>query len=178
MSKFLKNSLTAIALIPATLFSIAIPHQSATAANQYAVCLRDLNESGIPSEQGRIACSDALEPKELSACVLKIQTDTPVAPEVALDACYRVRRPKDLARCIVDINRQTIRANNENTRVNTLAIAVDSCRRSLLPRRYSECVIGLAGDPRTEETISVVSVMETCLSAEVYPSMLFPTYNQ
>jgi hypothetical protein len=52
-------------------------------------------------------------------------------------------------------------------------IALDSCRRSLLPGRYSKCVIAVSEEV---SGISPANAMETCLSAEDFPRDLFPAF--
>ncbi len=54
-----------------------------------------------------------------------------------------------------------------------ILVALDSCRRSLLPGRYSECVTGLG----RKANLSPIAAMNTCLEAQAYPSDIFPAYN-
>ncbi|MFM1841677.1 MAG: hypothetical protein RLZZ490_410 [Cyanobacteriota bacterium] len=56
----------------------------------------------------------------------------------------------------------------------TLA-ALQSCRQSLLPGRYSECVIALSRDITN---FNPDKAMTTCLAAEDFPRDLFPAYDQ
>ena len=165
MNNYLEKAvrLTALASVPAFLLNLAIVPHSATASS-FDACASRLLSSGISQENAGIACADALEPKQLSACVDKIQGRTPIAGEDALTACYRVRRPKELASCVVEIGN-----NIDSTEIATLAL--DNCRRSLLPERFADCVVGL------NDTISELSAPEaiaTCISAEDFPRNLFP----
>jgi hypothetical protein len=54
-----------------------------------------------------------------------------------------------------------------------LLVALDSCRRSLLPSRYSQCVTGLS----RQASLSAVAAMNTCLDVQAYPTDIFPSYN-
>jgi hypothetical protein len=162
----------------ASLFSLTIP-SSPTLANQFSACTRQMINSGITAEAAGDACADALIPTELSACVRKIKSRTAIAPEDALQACYRVRRPNELASCVVDINAQipsSMDKSNSTTETDeeiastTMMAALNDCRKSLLPRRYSDCVIGISKNLPLEEA------MDTCLSAEAYPKSFFPAY--
>jgi hypothetical protein len=144
--------------------TITIPHRSAIAVG-FDACANSLLNSGISQEQAGTACADALEPKELAACVDKIKGETALAAEDALKSCYRVRRPEDLASCVVAIDSTTEGSQNA-------ALALDNCRRSLLPARYAECVVGL-NDAIPD--LGVAKTMETCISAEAFPEDLFGT---
>jgi hypothetical protein len=60
-----------------------------------------------------------------------------------------------------------------DTETSPSLVALDSCRRSLLPGRYSQCVIAVSQDvPDTKP----VEAMATCLSAEDFPRDLFPAF--
>ena len=131
--------------------------------NPFQVCAIELVNSNISHERAAQACASALEPKDLSFCTMKINSLTPVDSNIALAACFRVRRPVELASCVVDINEDTD---------NPVPLAVvDYCRRSLLPIRYAECVIGLD----REINFSTSQAMETCISAEDFPGVLYRT---
>ncbi|MGK7875746.1 MAG: hypothetical protein AB4426_21355 [Xenococcaceae cyanobacterium] len=184
MQSFLSRMirLTAIAFLPAGVLVMIIPNHPA-AGNQFSDCVRELNNSGVPGDQVGTACADALKPTELSSCVRKINKDTLVPAEDALKACFRVRRPKDLANCVVDIHRDTVRPYfttgrytsevTTETLESSTVLALDSCRRSLLPKRHSKCVVGLSGKIND---MSPAKAMETCLDAEDFPRDLFPAY--
>jgi hypothetical protein len=184
-SRFLRWS----AILPTStlLLTLSLPPRPAAALNQFDVCVNDLIGSGIPGEQAGTACSDALIPKELSQCVSIIKNNTPVPPEDALKACYQVRRPVDLGNCVADIYNATLKSYvspTANKEVDSSEItitkeesptlgALDSCRRSLLPARHSECVIALSRDV---QNTTPVKAMEICLSAEDFPRDIFPSY--
>ena len=185
MQSFLNRTirLTAIASLPAALLAMVSPSLPAAAHNQFDVCVEQIKESGVPGDQAGTACADAIIPKELSWCVRKIGRNTPVPAEDALTACYRVRRPVDLGNCVADIYKDTVRpyvatqgTNSETTSETGESISLlvlDSCRRSLLPGRHSECVIALG---RRIENASPAKAMEACLNAEDFPRDLFPAY--
>ncbi|AFZ34598.1 hypothetical protein Sta7437_1018 [Stanieria cyanosphaera PCC 7437] len=157
--KFIR--LSTLVSIPASLFTITL-NFPATAAS-FGACASSLIDSGITGEQAATACADALEPKELSACVEKIKNNTAIAGEEALQACYRVRRPAELASCVTSINDQV---GGEGK-----LMALNNCRSSLLPKRYADCVTGLTG---SIPNLSGAKAMESCISAETFPPVLFP----
>ena len=201
---------TTAVLLPSGLLVVPNP---ANAVNQFDVCTIRLLRRGIPEEQAAISCAQALEPTQLSECVLRIGGQTSVAAEDALRACFRDRRPVDLAECVVNIQEDalqpylarlsTINAPTEGTDGEAIApapviednsnneaiapeaapqvapdtlepitlLALDTCRRSLLPERHSECVIALSRDI---PDLSPATAMETCINAETYPPELFP----
>ena len=165
MNNYLEKTLrlTALASLPAFLLTIAIPPHSATASN-FDNCASSLLRNGVSAEKASTACADALKPKDLSACVNKIQGQTAIAGEDALTACYRVRRPKELASCVVKIDSKT-----EDAEIATLAL--DNCRRSLLPKRFADCVVDLNS---AIADLSGTEAIATCISAEDFPRELFP----
>ncbi|NJL22790.1 MAG: hypothetical protein HC895_21355 [Leptolyngbyaceae cyanobacterium SM1_3_5] len=85
-------------------------------------------------------------------------------PEAIIAGCRQVRRPIELADCVVDIRAAT----TDPTETDIL----NSCRRSLLPRRYGNCVVGLA---RSTE-ISGVSALGSCIQAGDRPRNLRPSF--
>ncbi|MGK7944350.1 MAG: hypothetical protein AB4058_07765 [Microcystaceae cyanobacterium] len=71
----------------------------------------------------------------------------------------------------INLNRQSQFIANEDD--SPVLVALDSCRRSLLPGRYSECVTGLG----RKANLSPIAAMNTCLEAQAYPADIFPAYN-
>jgi hypothetical protein len=165
MNNLLKRivSLSALTSVPVVLFTLTVPGKPA-AAQGFGSCVRNLVGSGIAEDQAGTACADALVPRDLSACVQRVTNNTSLKAENALQACYRVRRPRALASCVVKIS-----SNADNAESDVLAL--DNCRRSLLPDRYSECVVALNANLTD---ISAPKAMETCISAEAFPRNLFP----
>lgn len=166
MNNYFKKTirLSALASLPAFLLIIAVPTHPTRASN-FKTCASDLLNSGISHDDASIACADALEPKMLSACVEKIQGQTPITGKDALAACYRVRRPQELASCVV-------RIDTSIASTDIAGLALDNCRRSLLPKRFADCVVGLSD---TLSQLSETEAIETCISAEDFPQELFPT---
>ncbi|NEO97527.1 MAG: hypothetical protein F6K58_02205 [Symploca sp. SIO2E9] len=147
----------------AGLLAIAIPSSPASAAsNNFELCALELDRANIPPEQAVKACAEAFVPEDLSECVLRINLQTPTSGSDALNACTKVRRPVELARCVININHRT-----PNPEVLSV---LDHCRRSLLPLRFSECVIGLSN----QSDFSTSRNLATCIAAEDFPSELFP----
>jgi hypothetical protein len=79
----------------------------------FDICAGELNALEIPPEKTSAACADALDPEELSVCVLSIAKNTEILAEDALNSCYRVRRPLELARCVVRIDEQILAQQNK-----------------------------------------------------------------
>lgn len=132
--------------------------------NPFSICAYELQDTGISENLIAYACGAALDPEELSECVARIDYYTPIEADNALYACYRVRRPLDLAECVVDINEKTANPNSVST--------LDFCRRSLLPTRFSECVVGLT--KRIDVTTDFA--MATCIESGDFDRILFPTF--
>lgn len=159
--------LGAIAFLPASLLMVSIPTGPAV-ANDFRNCISKMIDNGVTEENASQACAQALVPEDLSRCVANIRRQTQINSEDILSACYRVRRPRDLASCVVDINRNQLRNFTPETpedrgNRDLATTALDNCRRSLLPARYSQCVIGFTSvvEKQTPE-----KAMEVCISAE------------
>ena len=161
---------SAIATLQAGFFFMVSPSRPADAAvgGQFQVCAEELEQAGLPANQVAAACADALRPKDLSLCVLSMNQEVGVSAEEALFNCGRDRRPLELATCVLDIN-QFLEADD-------LRMIIENCRRSVLPLRYSECVVGLSNTP--SEAIGPVEALEECLSAEAFPESLAPIEQQ
>ena len=130
----------------------------------FQACASNLIEAGISEIDAAAACSDTLYPRDLSRCVTRIQGGTEILGADALFGCRRVRRPIELASCVIDID-------DERDDAVPLEV-IDYCRRSLLPERFSACVVGLS----RETDLTTVAVMDTCISAiDRPPPEVLPT---
>ncbi|MEO0947751.1 MAG: hypothetical protein AAFY11_06345 [Cyanobacteria bacterium J06641_5] len=136
--------------------SVAIVSQPAAAAkeNPFGVCTEELLAVGFDNNTVAAACGRALLPDELSLCVISIVQDANVDAAFALDNCFRVRRPDELAVCALEID--------EAFMLEDPTAVVDSCRRSILPLRFSDCVtgVGLGAD------VTVDTALKNCLAAD------------
>jgi hypothetical protein len=171
-----------IAIVPFSLLELTRPNRVIAAENQFDVCVRQIVKTGVSGQDAGQACADALIPKELSWCVTTIQGKTPIDGNSALLACYQVRRPVDLGNCVVDIHRAvpaiatTPTTKQTEKKPSELSLkTLESCRKSLLPGRFSECVIALSRDV---DKRSPGEALATCLNAEDFPRDLFPAYPQ
>lgn len=151
-------------LVSVPIFLLMTPNSSALAGS-IGTCADSLILSGVEKSPAAIACSDALEPEDLAACVEEIRTGSDVKGNDALQACYRVRRADELASCVT-----TISAGLETG----AAIALDTCRRSLLPERHAECTLDLA----SIANISGEEAMKSCIAAEITPGQVAPETTQ
>ena len=163
------------------LLSLPMPNANASRWNQFDVCVGQLKNSGVAADNAGTACSGALIPKELSECVAIVRGSSPIDADNALQGCYQVRRPIDLGNCVADIQRATLggytgdKTTTGTTTDSPSLAALNSCRKSLLPGRHSECVIALSRDTAT---YTPIKAMDTCLAAEDFPKDLFPAYVQ
>jgi len=158
--------LSAAGLATLSLLAITIPSVPATAAsrNEFQVCANQLLSVGVAPESASVGCAEALYPKDLSSCVFKIKQQTAIAAQAALDSCGRVRRPTELATCVVDISKRI---------PDVVAPDVmDYCRRSLLPVRFSQCVVGF----NIEMDFSAPKAMQTCIDARDWPGQVPPAF--
>lgn len=148
-------------LVSFPLFLLTTPN-SAAWAGSIGSCAESLISSGVSQSSATAACSDALEPNDLAACVTQIEAETEIAGNDALQSCYRVRRPFDLASCVVDISSEL--------EPDKSAMVLDSCRRSLLPIRHAECTLDLA----SVAEITGEEAIKSCIAAEITPGKVNP----
>lgn len=166
LSRFSASSFTnkfdlAIAVATATVFTtssgllmMTTPSWAAVnteTSRDYRACAARLVRLGIPAESAASACAAALRPRDLGECVNRIQKQTQVPAQNILNNCLQARRPDDYAACVVGISKQA--KDSFDPSVFTY------CNRSLLPRRFARCVVGL----RSEIDFSVVRAMDTCI---------------
>jgi hypothetical protein len=151
----MKKLFTFVSLVTGiTLSNIPTVPVQATHINDYDNCAHDLLKTGINQQSAALACSEALYPQEVGKCVLQIKQSKNISVTEALSACQRVRRPLELSLCVADINRQSS---------PKIALAVlDNCRRSLLPKTFAQCVVGL----KRRTTLPVAQLMDTCIKAK------------
>lgn len=190
MKSYIKKiaSWSAIATVSLASLEMNQPAIAFGNSNQFSACISQIVGTGVSPQDAATACSEALIPKELSGCVAMIKSKTPIDGNLALNACFQVRRPIDLGNCVVDIHRAVpLVATNASKQTETekdekggdkLELSkqiLDSCRQSLLPGRFSECVIAISRDVAKNNPSQALS---TCLSAEDFPRDLFPSYPQ
>lgn len=184
--------LTPLTLLGAGLLAATIPISPAR-ANQFDGCIRQMVSSGVENPQAGTACAGALIPLELSQCVEIVRRNIDLPAQDVLNNCYRVRRPVDMAHCVVDINRslpvevpKTAQAPKPETppeettpptppteKESLPMMVLQSCRQSLLPARYSECVTAVGRDV---SKTTPEDALKTCLAAEDFPKDLFPAF--
>ena len=148
-------------LVSLPVFLLAIPNSPAMAGD-IGSCADSLITDGVAKLSAAEACSDALDPKLLALCVIDITTGTNIKGDNALQSCYRVRRPDELASCVTDIS--------GSLKPGQSAMALDGCRRSLLPRHYADCTLDLA----SISGISSQEAMKSCIAAEFTPGKVNP----
>ena len=142
--------LTLLATIPASLPTQAVT----TSAKDYRLCAFQLLKVGINEENASKACSNALYPEDVSACVIKIERQTKLAAQDILNTCEKSRYPLDLAKCANGISH-----NLEQEEAKPAIL--DYCGRSLLPVRFANCVVGLRAEIKSEP----VKAMDSCIDA-------------
>ena len=133
-------------------------------ANDFESCTRSLLEADVDVVAAARACGQALHPDALSRCTVDIVSVTAVPAEQALLACQSDRRPKELATCVSDIH--TKLAVDNSTSV------LNNCRRSLLPLRFADCVVGVAD----AADLAVPESMAQCSAAGYRPEDVAPTF--
>jgi hypothetical protein len=127
---------------------------AASYSNDYSVCAGRLLKVGVTAEAASQACAKALRPKDLAACVVKIEKQTQITATDALSTCGKARRPEELATCVVGVSSSTQEAVNP--------AALDYCGRSLLPVRFGQCVVGLRS---SKIDLPATQILETCIDA-------------
>ena len=155
-------------IVTASLIAIALPIAPAKAffgraINPYESCAANLTRAQISAAEAAGACGQALKPSDLGTCVNRIANEK-VSGTDALSVCRQVRRPVDAASCVVSIRRGV----SDTAIVDVL----DSCRRSLLPQTFSDCVVGL----NSQLKVGGKQAISSCLDASDRPRDLLPTF--
>lgn len=148
-------------LVSLPIFLLTVPNSSAVAGT-IGGCAESLISSGVGKLPATTACSDAADPIGLADCVAEIESETGLEGNDVLQSCYRVRRPQDLASCVSTISSEL--------ELDRSPVALDTCRRSLLPKRHAECTLDLASVGEVE----VEEAMESCIAAQITPSEVAP----
>lgn len=133
-------------------------------ANDFEACTSGLIEAGITVAEAAGACGRALYPADLSRCTVDVLGVAEVDPQQALLACQSDRRPLELATCVGDIHQGLEVANS--------TAVLNNCRRSVLPVRFSDCVVGVA----TAADLAVADSMAQCIAAGYRPEDVAPTF--
>lgn len=166
-----------LATVAATAGSLALtPPLSSVHATEipvsqldYESCAGDLLASGISSDVVALSCGSMFRPQELGTCVVKIAQNTPVDKMDALSNCRQVRRPLELATCVVNIHTLT--------KDPVIGEVLDGCRRSLLPERFANCVVGVSNPINAPKfNIPPSEAMRSCIDAPDRIEDTFPTY--
>lgn len=146
---------------------IATPEVAIAQANKksFKICSEDLLSVGLSEAEVANACGAALKPRGLSRCVTKIYDNTTdeLSAEDILFNCQRVRRFDELGTCVETINKSVTDKSNE-------AAILESCRLSLLPKRFSSCVVGL----NTNVGLATEELLSNCLNPDAEISDISP----
>jgi len=145
----------ALALAPAAL---------ASDRNGYSRCTTDLLALEFSEATVAEVCARAFEPEEVSACVVAVAAVPTVDPNQALTACRRDRRPDEVATCVTTIHQDLL--------VEDSSQVVENCHLSILPERYSQCVVGLG---LTTE-LGTAASLEECIAAGYDPEDITPSF--
>jgi hypothetical protein len=131
--------------------------------DDYRRCIAQLTQLKLSPEDSLAACGQALTPEYVATCTMKVSSRG-YEPAIALAACRQVKRPEDMAHCVVDI-RNDLKALDATS-------VLDNCRRSLLPIRYSDCVIGMS---RASAAIAPTA-LSTCIDTQYLPREVDATF--
>lgn len=106
----------------------------------------------------------------------KIAQDSPAVPPPATGEPTDLPTPSPTPDATQEDNPEpTELTPMTDTKSSPSLLVLNSCRQSLLPKRYSDCVIAVNQNvPGT----SPAKAMGTCLSAEDFPRELFPAYTE
>jgi hypothetical protein len=133
-------------------------------ANDFETCTSSLIEVGVVAADAATACGRALHPAALSSCTVDVTGAADVTADQALMACQSDRRPAELATCVSNIHQQL--------EVVSSTAVLNNCRRSVLPARFSDCVVGIA----TAAELTTGESMNRCIAAGSRPVDVAPTF--
>ncbi|MFE4107710.1 hypothetical protein [Almyronema epifaneia] len=144
--------------------SLPLAAQRPALSNDFRDCAAALLAAGVETGVAAEACATALNPDDVAECVTDIKAQTELTLADVVYACRRVRRPLELANCTVDIHSNLLLTNSE--------AALTNCRRSLLPLRFSDCVVGL----NQAASLELNNALERCIGAGYEPRDISPTF--
>ena len=127
-------------------------------------CVERLLDVGIELQNTVDACGAALDPKDLSRCVVSISNNTAIVGEEALAGCVRVRRPQEMARCVVSLDDNFDGLSSQ---------IMGYCGRSLRPITFRNCVEGVSDAATAEPMLIMNSCAEVDYDA---PQIFLPTF--
>ena len=162
--------LLAAALPASALTSYDTNHSDSTyrsTSAHYRTCVAQITGTGIAAADATAACGAALYPRDLARCVVNIDSKTALTATDAIANCTKVRRPVELSTCVVDIG-----DIDDPTESAPLLNIVDHCRRSLLPLRFSACVVGL----RSQVDFATTAALSDCIAATNRPRNVLPNF--
>ena len=134
----------------------------ASAEADFAGFTAGMMEAGIAEDSAIAACSSSRVPDSLGACVVDVSESTGLAASSALLMCERSRRPTEVADCTINIHDAYF--ESPSTKV------LENCGRSLLPARYSTCVVDIVD--ATE--VAVDTALDQCIRAGYRPWRIEP----
>lgn len=153
-------SLVALGTVGSTSAVAAIPSYSGNP--DYLGCATDMTNSGVAQADAIAACAGARYPGDLGACVVDVNESTGLTANSALLICERSRRPKEVASCTIDIHKAFL--------TEPSADVLQNCGRSILPTRYSRCVIDIVD----ATDVTVDTALSQCARAGYRPWTLQP----
>ncbi|NJL83317.1 MAG: hypothetical protein HC890_10865 [Chloroflexaceae bacterium] len=152
---------------------------------ELSACVLDINaDTTVRAEAALEACFRVRRPDALARCVVTIQERTivpytarltaPAAPKQSLKQ-ETVQPQQQQPGTGGSPQPETLKLQPSGTVTESAEsitlFALNTCRRSLLPDRFSDCVVGLAN---TLPDLVPTEAMQTCISAEDFPDDLFP----
>ncbi len=130
----------------------------------YDRCTERLLTLNVSVEEATSACARSLKPSDLSKCVVDVVDAGGVEAIAALGACRQVRRPVEMSSCVEDIRGKISEAVPGDV--------LENCRRSVLPERYANCVIGTTRAANYQPG----QALSTCIDGVYLPRELDPTF--
>ncbi|MEL6939748.1 MAG: hypothetical protein AAFO84_11210 [Cyanobacteria bacterium J06598_1] len=135
---------------------------SASANADFFECTTGMVAAGIAEDSASAACASSRVPNELGACVVDVSEFTGLAAPSALLMCERSRRPTEVANCTINIHDAFLESPSNKV--------LENCGRSLLPDRYSVCVVDIV--EATE--VAVDNALDQCIRAGYRPWRIEP----
>jgi hypothetical protein len=146
----------------------------------FRACAGRLLKEKISPDAAAAACSETLDPRVFSSCVVDIKRKTTLTAVDAFTACRQARRPNEVASCVIGISR--------NSGGKADPAAANYCGNSLLPVRFADCVVGLrraskyvptqAMDYCSSATDQLFDLSPTFVPQNGTPSIPYPTENE
>lgn len=150
----------------------AVACAGALEPEELSTCVAEIKQdTSITAEEALKACYQVRRPKDLAQCVVEIN-----AKAITQQTTIKSESSEKASETEVTMDNSeneeltitpSVESEAETLDDEVANYALDTCRRSLLPKRFSRCVVAL------NQKLETITAMNKCIQAESYPPEVF-----